>query len=79
MLFGAGGGRPRWQSFIPLTELDKIRNDHGPRKRGSHFRKSSKRNYMMTSGIGTDEDITDIQLAKIFRDERDDDRIDRAR
>ena len=63
MLFGAGG-EDLGGTLIPLTDLDPDATTMTP-KAWLTLQKRFKRSYMMTSGIGTDEDITDIQLAKI--------------
>ncbi|MCY3744479.1 MAG: hypothetical protein OXH00_25975 [Candidatus Poribacteria bacterium] len=51
-------------TIIPLTDLDKDATTMTP-KAWLTLQKKFKRSYMMTSGIGYDDDITDIQLAKI--------------
>ena len=63
MLFGAGGEN-LGGTLIPLTDLDKDATTMTP-KAWLTLQKKFKRSYMMTSGIGYDSDITDIQLAKI--------------
>ena len=63
MLFGAGGD-DLGGTLIPLTDLDKDATTMTP-KAWLTLQKKFKRSYMMTSGIGYDDDITDIQLAKI--------------
>lgn len=63
MLFGAGG-KDLGGTLIPLTDLDKDATTMTP-KAWLTLQKKFKRSYMMTSGIGYDSDITDIQLAKI--------------
>ena len=63
MLFGAGGD-DLGGTLIPLTDLDKDATTMTP-KAWLTLQKKFKRSYMMTSGIGYDTDITDIQLAKI--------------
>ena len=63
MLKGAGGD-DLGGNLIPLTDLDPEATTMTP-KAWLTLQKKFKRSYMMTSGIGTDEDITDIQLAKI--------------
>ena len=63
MLFGAGGDN-LGGTLIPLTDLDKDATTMTP-KAWLTLQKKFKRSYMMTSGIGYDSDITDIQLAKI--------------
>ena len=63
MLFGAGGTNLEG-TIIPLTSLDKDATTMTP-KAWLTLQKKFKRSYMMTSGIGYDDDITDIQLAKI--------------
>lgn len=51
-------------TLIPLTDLDPDATTMTP-KAWLTLQKKFKRSYMMTSGIGYDDDITDIQLAKI--------------
>ena len=51
-------------TLIPLTDLDPDATTMTP-KAWLTLQKKFKRSYMMTSGIGYDSDITDIQLAKI--------------
>ena len=63
MLFGAGGD-DLGGTIIPLTALDKDATTMTP-KAWLTLQKKFKRSYMMTSGIGYETDITDIQLAKI--------------
>ena len=63
MLKGAGGD-DLGGNLIPLTDLDKGATTMTP-KAWLTLQKKFKRSYMMTSGIGYDDDITDIQLAKI--------------
>ena len=63
MLFGAGGDDLSG-TLIPLTSLDKDATTMTP-KAWLTLQKKFKRSYMMTSGLGYDDDITDIQLAKI--------------
>lgn len=63
MLFGAGGD-DLGGTLIPLTDLDSDATTMTP-KAWLTLQKKFKRSYMMTSGIGYDDDITDIQLAKI--------------
>jgi len=63
MLFGAGGD-DLGGTLIPLTDLDKDATTMTP-KAWLTLQKKFKRSYMMTSGIGYETDITDIQLAKI--------------
>ena len=63
MLKGAGG-EDLGGNLIPLTDLDKDATTMTP-KAWLTLQKKFKRSYMMTSGIGYDDDITDIQLAKI--------------
>ena len=63
MLFGAGGD-DLGGTLIPLTDLDKDATTMTP-KAWLTLQKKFKRSYMMTSGIGYEDDITDIQLAKI--------------
>ena len=63
MLLGAGGD-DLGGTLIPLTELDSEATTMTP-KAWLTLQKKFKRSYMMTSGIGYDTDITDIQLAKI--------------
>ena len=63
MLFGAGGD-DLGGTLLPLTSLDKDATTMTP-KAWLTLQKKFKRNYMMTSGLGYDDDITDIQLAKI--------------
>ena len=63
MLKGAGGD-DLGGTIIPLTDLDDSATTMTP-KAWLTLQKKFKRSYMMTSGIGTDDDITDIQLAKI--------------
>ena len=63
MLKGAGGD-DLGGTLLPLTDLDKDASTMTP-KAWLTLQKKFKRSYMMTSGIGTDDDITDIQLAKI--------------
>ena len=63
MLKGAGGD-DLGGNLIPLTDLDKDATTMTP-KAWLTLQKKFKRSYMMTSGIGYDDDITDIQLAKI--------------
>ena len=63
MLKGAGGD-DLGGTIIPLTDLDESATTMTP-KAWLTLQKKFKRSYMMTSGIGYDDDITDIQLAKI--------------
>ena len=63
MLKGAGGD-DLGGTLIPLTALDKDATTMTP-KAWLTLQKKFKRSYMMTSGIGYEDDITDIQLAKI--------------
>ena len=63
MLFGAGGDNLEG-TIIPLTQLDPEAETMTP-KAWLTLQKRFKRSYMMTSGIGYETDITDIQLAKI--------------
>ena len=63
MLNGAGGD-DLGGTIIPLTDLDDSATTMTP-KAWLTLQKKFKRSYMMTSGIGYDDDITDIQLAKI--------------
>ena len=63
MLNGAGGDN-LGGTLIPLTDLDPDATTMTP-KAWLTLQKKFKRSYMMTSGIGYDSDITDIQLAKI--------------
>ena len=63
MLLGAGGDN-LGGTLIPLTSLDSEATTMTP-KAWLTLQKRFKRSYMMTSGIGYDDDITDIQLAKI--------------
>ena len=63
MLKGAGGDDLSG-TLIPLTDLDPDATTMTP-KAWLTLQKKFKRSYMMTSGIGYDSDITDIQLAKI--------------
>ena len=63
MLKGAGGDN-LGGTIIPLTDLDPDAETMTP-KAWLTLQKKFKRSYMMTSGIGYDDDITDIQLAKI--------------
>ena len=63
MLKGAGGD-DLGGNLIPLTDLDSGATTMTP-KAWLTLQKKFKRSYMMTSGIGYDDDITDIQLAKI--------------
>ena len=63
MLKGAGGD-DLGGTLIPLTALDKDATSMTP-KAWLTLQKKFKRSYMMTSGIGYEDDITDIQLAKI--------------
>lgn len=63
MLKGAGG-EDLGGTIIPLTDLDKDATTMTP-KAWLTLQKKFKRSYMMTSGIGYETDITDIQLAKI--------------
>ena len=63
MLKGAGGD-DLGGTLIPLTDLDKDATTMTP-KAWLTLQKKFKRSYMMTSGIGYEDDITDIQLAKI--------------
>ena len=63
MLFGAGGD-DLGGTLLKLTDLDPEATTMTPRA-WLTLQKKFKRSYMMTSGIGADEDITDIQLAKI--------------
>ena len=63
MLFGAGGD-DLGGTLIPLTDLDKDATTMTP-KAWLTLQKKFKRRYMMTSGIGYDDDVTDLQLAKI--------------
>ena len=63
MLKGAGGDN-LGGTIIPLTDLDDSATTMTP-KAWLTLQKKFKRSYMMTSGIGYDDDITDIQLAKI--------------
>ena len=63
MLFGAGGD-DLGGTLIPLTSLDKDATTMTP-KAWLTLQKKFKRRYMMTSGIGYDDDVTDIQLARI--------------
>ena len=63
MLKGAGGEN-LGGTIIPLTDLDESATTMTP-KAWLTLQKKFKRSYMMTSGIGVDDDITDIQLAKI--------------
>ena len=63
MLKGAGGD-DLGGTIIPLTDLDADADTMTP-KAWLTLQKRFKRSYMMTSGIGYEEDITDIQLAKI--------------
>ena len=63
MLFGAGGD-DLGGTLMPLTSLDKDATTMTP-KAWLTLQKKFKRSYMMTSGLGYDDDITDIQLAKI--------------
>ena len=63
MLKGAGGD-DLGGTLIPLTDLDSEATTMTP-KAWLTLQKKFKRSYMMTSGIGYDTDITDIQLAKI--------------
>ena len=72
MLKGAGGD-DLGGNIIPLTDLDADATTMTP-KAWLTLQKKFKRSYMMTSGIGYDDDITDIQLAKISWYERHDDR-----
>ena len=63
MLKGAGGDN-LGGTLIPLTDLDADAKTMTP-KAWLTLQKKFKRSYMMTSGIGYEDDITDIQLAKI--------------
>ena len=63
MLEGAGGDN-LGGTLIPLTDLDADAKTMTP-KAWLTLQKKFKRSYMMTSGIGYEDDITDIQLAKI--------------
>ena len=63
MLKGAGGDDLEG-TILPLTSLDADASTMTP-KAWLTLQKKFKRSYMMTSGIGYDDDITDIQLAKI--------------
>ena len=63
MLKGAGGD-DLGGTLIPLTDLDESATTMTP-KAWLTLQKKFKRSYMMTSGLGYDDDITDIQLAKI--------------
>ena len=63
MLKGAGGDDLSG-TIIPLTDLDDSATTMTPRA-WLTLQKKFKRSYMMTSGIGYEDDITDIQLAKI--------------
>ena len=63
MLTGAGGD-DLGGTLIPLTDLDSDAKTMTP-KAWLTLQKKFKRSYMMTSGIGYEDDITDIQLAKI--------------
>ena len=64
MLKGAGGEN-LGGTIISLDDLDADATTVMTPRAWLTLQKKFKRSYMMTSGIGTDEDITDIQLAKI--------------
>jgi len=67
MLHGApnGNGDDLGGTIVRLQELDTAATDTMTPKAWLSLQKRFKRSYMLTSAIGYDEDITDLQLAKI--------------
>ena len=64
MLHGAGGD-DLGGTLIRLQELDSDATDTMTPKAWLSLQKKFKRSYLLTSAIGYDSDITDLQLAKI--------------
>lgn len=64
-MFHGAGGDNLGGTLIRLQELDGDATDAMTPKAWLALQKKFKRSYMLTSGIGTDEDVTDLQLAKI--------------
>ncbi|RKU09555.1 hypothetical protein C6502_12740 [Candidatus Poribacteria bacterium] len=64
-MFHGAGGDNLGGTLIRLQELDSDATDAMTPKAWLALQKKFKRSYMLTSGIGTDEDVTELQLAKV--------------
>ena len=64
MLLGAGGDN-LGGSIVRLQELDPTATDTFTPKAWLALQKRFKRSYMLTSAIAPDENITDLQLARV--------------
>ena len=64
-MFHGAGGDDLGGTIIRLQELDSTATDTMTPNAWLALQKKFKRSYMLTSAIGTDEDVTELQLAKV--------------
>ena len=64
-MFHGAGGDDLGGTIVRLQELDSSATDSMTPKAWLALQKKFKRSYLLTSGIGTDGDVTELQLAKI--------------
>lgn len=65
VMFHGAGGDDLGGTILRLQELDSTATNTMTPKAWLALQKKFKRSYLLTSAIGTDEDVTELQLAKV--------------